>query len=214
MLEAPDPLLGDRPLDPRGTREPPCATSRLTLPPERRTALLTTVPAAFHAGVNDVLLTALALAVADWRRRRDGDEDTAVLRGPGGPRPGGVRRGRRPLPYGRLVHQHLPGAAGPGAGRLGRRPGPAAPPPATHSSGSRSSCAGCRTTASATGCCATSTRETATARGRAAPPQIGFNYLGRFDHRRAGRGARLVAAPEDVPGGSTTRTPMRCTRWS
>ena len=34
-------------------------------------ALLTAVPAAFHGGINDVLLTGLVLAVADWRRRRD-----------------------------------------------------------------------------------------------------------------------------------------------
>ena len=33
-------------------------------------ALLTRVPAAFHGGINDVLLTGLALAVADWCRRR------------------------------------------------------------------------------------------------------------------------------------------------
>ena len=33
-------------------------------------ALLTTVPAAFHGRVNDVLLTALVVAVVGWRRRR------------------------------------------------------------------------------------------------------------------------------------------------
>ena len=33
-------------------------------------ALLTRVPAAFHGGINDVLLTGLVLAVADWCRRR------------------------------------------------------------------------------------------------------------------------------------------------
>jgi non-ribosomal peptide synthase protein (TIGR01720 family) len=38
--------------------------------------LLTTVPAAFHGGINDVLLSALALAVAAWARRH---------RRPGGP---------------------------------------------------------------------------------------------------------------------------------
>jgi amino acid adenylation domain-containing protein/non-ribosomal peptide synthase protein (TIGR01720 family) len=39
------------------------------LPTENTTPLLTTVPAAFGATVNDVLLTALALAVSDLRRR-------------------------------------------------------------------------------------------------------------------------------------------------
>ena len=34
-------------------------------------ALLTRVPAVFHGGINDVLLSGLALAVADWCRRRE-----------------------------------------------------------------------------------------------------------------------------------------------
>ncbi len=40
----------------------------LTLPPGPTLPLLTSVPAAFHAGVNDVLLAALAAAISDWRR--------------------------------------------------------------------------------------------------------------------------------------------------
>ena len=43
---------------------------RLMLPADVTAALLTTVPAAFHGRVNDVLLTALVVAVAGWRRRR------------------------------------------------------------------------------------------------------------------------------------------------
>ncbi|MEU3902182.1 condensation domain-containing protein, partial [Streptomyces sp. NPDC045251] len=69
VLDGPDPLVGTRRLDPvkdvYGTRR----TLRLELGPEVTGPLLTTVPAAFHAEVNDVLLTGLALAVADWRRR-------------------------------------------------------------------------------------------------------------------------------------------------
>ena len=42
----------------------------LTLPSALTAALLTRLPAAFHGGINDVLLTGLALAVADWCRRR------------------------------------------------------------------------------------------------------------------------------------------------
>ena len=44
-------------------------------------ALLTRVAAAFHAGINEVLLTGLALAVADWCRRhgRSGGDRHAVL---------------------------------------------------------------------------------------------------------------------------------------
>nr|WP_275408043.1 non-ribosomal peptide synthetase [Streptomyces sp. SID14515] len=78
MLGAEDPLLGNRPLDPdRDT----AATSRalsVELPPHLTEPLLTTVPAVFHAGVNDILLTGFALAVADWRRRR-GQNTTGTL---------------------------------------------------------------------------------------------------------------------------------------
>ncbi|MYX21117.1 condensation domain-containing protein, partial [Streptomyces sp. SID8380] len=49
----------------------------LTLPPHLTGPLLGAVPAAFGASVNDVLLTAFALAVGDWRSR--------VLGGTGGP---------------------------------------------------------------------------------------------------------------------------------
>ncbi|HLG57387.1 MAG TPA: amino acid adenylation domain-containing protein [Vicinamibacterales bacterium] len=49
----------------------------VTLPAETTRALLTRVPAAFHGQVNDALLTALALAVGRWRQAR-GESDTAV----------------------------------------------------------------------------------------------------------------------------------------
>ncbi|MET7613372.1 amino acid adenylation domain-containing protein, partial [Streptomyces seoulensis] len=68
-----------RPLDPaRDT----AATTRylsLTLPTEITEPLLSRAPAAFGAGVNDVLLTAFALAVGDWRARVLGADR------PGGP---------------------------------------------------------------------------------------------------------------------------------
>jgi amino acid adenylation domain-containing protein/non-ribosomal peptide synthase protein (TIGR01720 family) len=62
----PDPPVGRRPLDPVGDRD---AVRRLTLelPEDVTEPLLTTLPAAFGAHVNDGLLTALALAVASWR---------------------------------------------------------------------------------------------------------------------------------------------------
>ncbi|MFE7929518.1 amino acid adenylation domain-containing protein [Streptomyces sp. NPDC057456] len=64
---AEDPSLTARPLDPArdvyATRE----DITLTLPAEETAALLTAVPEAFHAGIDDILLTALALAVAHWR---------------------------------------------------------------------------------------------------------------------------------------------------
>ncbi|MFB9840442.1 condensation domain-containing protein, partial [Actinoallomurus acaciae] len=78
MLAGPDPALTHRPLDPVGDL---ASVRRHTvrLSAERTGPLLTAVPAAFHAEVNDVLLTALALAVADWRRRRGLGDRTDVL---------------------------------------------------------------------------------------------------------------------------------------
>ncbi|GHH42461.1 amino acid adenylation domain-containing protein/non-ribosomal peptide synthase protein (TIGR01720 family) [Streptomyces umbrinus] len=49
------------------------------LPPQITEHLLTTVPAAVRGGAEDVLLTGLALAVAEWRRDLGRGEGTAVL---------------------------------------------------------------------------------------------------------------------------------------
>ena len=46
-----------------------CASVTVTLSPEITASLLTTVPAVFRAGTQDALLTALVLAVGDWRWR-------------------------------------------------------------------------------------------------------------------------------------------------
>ncbi|WP_329184015.1 non-ribosomal peptide synthetase [Streptomyces sp. NBC_01428] len=76
VSEPDDPPVSDRPLD--STRDI-YATRQdltLTLPAEQTGALLTAVPEAFHAGVDDILLTALALAVAHWR---DPAASTSVL---------------------------------------------------------------------------------------------------------------------------------------
>ncbi|MDX3078421.1 non-ribosomal peptide synthetase [Streptomyces sp. MI02-7b] len=51
----------------------------LTLPTAAIAPLLTTVPAAFRADVNDVLLTALSVAVSDWSRRRGRPQGSGVL---------------------------------------------------------------------------------------------------------------------------------------
>ncbi|MFE7646434.1 amino acid adenylation domain-containing protein [Streptomyces phaeoluteigriseus] len=77
-LAAPDPLLGGRPLDPARDTHATARTLRRTLDTEATRAVLTDVPAAFHAEINDVLVTAYALAVADWRRRTR-DDAAAVL---------------------------------------------------------------------------------------------------------------------------------------
>lgn len=64
-------------LDP--TRHTMGSASRLTLtlPAAVTTAVLTSVPAAFHANVNDVLLAALAIGASRWRSDR-GDRGTAA----------------------------------------------------------------------------------------------------------------------------------------
>ncbi|MFJ5228432.1 amino acid adenylation domain-containing protein [Kitasatospora sp. NPDC088391] len=74
-----DPPLGRRPLDP--ARDTAAGTRTLTTRPAGGAvgALLSTAPAAFHAGVDDVLLTALALAVRAWRERRPGGAGEGVL---------------------------------------------------------------------------------------------------------------------------------------
>jgi amino acid adenylation domain-containing protein/non-ribosomal peptide synthase protein (TIGR01720 family) len=67
ILDTPDPLLGARALDPAADTAAGVRSLTVELPPAWTGPLLTSVPAAFHAGVNDVLLTALALAVAARR---------------------------------------------------------------------------------------------------------------------------------------------------
>ena len=70
ILSGPDPPITHQPLD---VERDTYATARhltLMLPADVSAALLTTVPEAFHGRINDVLLTALVVAVAGWRRRR------------------------------------------------------------------------------------------------------------------------------------------------
>jgi amino acid adenylation domain-containing protein/non-ribosomal peptide synthase protein (TIGR01720 family) len=70
VLGAPDPLLSTRPLNPARDTVESARRLTLTLPPALTAPLLTQAPTLFHGRINDVLLTAFALAVADWRRRR------------------------------------------------------------------------------------------------------------------------------------------------
>ncbi|WP_327228399.1 amino acid adenylation domain-containing protein [Streptomyces platensis] len=78
VLSGSDPLLGGRVLDP--ARDVLGGTRHVTvrLPVEVTSAVLTAVPAAFRGGVNDVLLTALVLAVQRWRVRRGEGAGSAV----------------------------------------------------------------------------------------------------------------------------------------
>ncbi|MEV4432052.1 amino acid adenylation domain-containing protein [Streptomyces sp. NPDC049585] len=70
VLDTPDPQLGTVAPDPGRDVAATTVSVTLRLPAEVTEPLLTSVPAAFHAGVNDVLLTGLALAVREYRTRR------------------------------------------------------------------------------------------------------------------------------------------------
>ncbi|MFJ4918709.1 amino acid adenylation domain-containing protein [Streptomyces sp. NPDC088725] len=54
-------------------------TRTVTTGPQDTAALLGEIPAKFHAGVNDVLLTALAVGLARWRRDRGQDQTFAHI---------------------------------------------------------------------------------------------------------------------------------------
>jgi nonribosomal peptide synthetase CepB len=70
MLQEATPLVADR--TPDEAPNVPGGVGRLTLklPSGPTEALLTRVPAAFHAGVQDVLLAGFAVALGEWRHRR------------------------------------------------------------------------------------------------------------------------------------------------
>ncbi|GAA0947376.1 amino acid adenylation domain-containing protein [Actinocorallia libanotica] len=78
LVEGANPKLGSRALDPAVDTAATARHLSTSLPPEVTEPLLTAVPAAFHAQINDVLLTGLSLAVSHWRRRRGG-RGTGVL---------------------------------------------------------------------------------------------------------------------------------------
>jgi len=79
VLAGGEPLPVRRPLDPvldvAGTEE----GITLELSPEHTGPLVGRVPAAYGAGIDDVLLAGLALAVGDWRRRHGGAGSNSVL---------------------------------------------------------------------------------------------------------------------------------------
>lgn len=79
VLATPDPQLGNRALDPVIDTAETVRSHSVSLPVEVSSALLSAVPAAFYAGVNDVLLTGLALALAQWRADRGHRDCTAAI---------------------------------------------------------------------------------------------------------------------------------------
>ncbi|MFI1831600.1 amino acid adenylation domain-containing protein, partial [Streptomyces sp. NPDC020412] len=79
LLAGSDTPLGARALDPSRDTVATVATASWTLPPELTRALLADVPARYRCGVNDVLLSALALAHAQWQRDRGAATDGSLL---------------------------------------------------------------------------------------------------------------------------------------
>src|SRR5262249_56784862 len=79
MLSEPSLLLVDGSLDPARDVMGTAGGLTLTLPVTVTQALLKRVAGAFHAGINDVLLTALGLSIVQWCRRRERGAGAAVL---------------------------------------------------------------------------------------------------------------------------------------
>jgi non-ribosomal peptide synthase protein (TIGR01720 family) len=78
IVDRPEPALTE-PLDPIRHTLATAESVDVLASPERTAPLLTTIPAAFGVRVNDILLTALGIAVADWRARHFGPRATEVL---------------------------------------------------------------------------------------------------------------------------------------
>ncbi|MEV0373868.1 amino acid adenylation domain-containing protein [Streptomyces sp. NPDC050636] len=80
VLDGGDPLLTNRPLDAARDTVGTLRHVTRTLPARQTAPLLADAPATHGTGVNEVLLSALALAVAAWRTRRGATgEDRSVL---------------------------------------------------------------------------------------------------------------------------------------
>ncbi|WP_097213760.1 MULTISPECIES: non-ribosomal peptide synthase/polyketide synthase [unclassified Rhodococcus (in: high G+C Gram-positive bacteria)] len=79
ILEGPDPQLGRRALDPALDRVGDAERVHVELATATTQSLLTTLPGAFGCGVNDGLLSALAVALTAWRRDRGIDGSSVLL---------------------------------------------------------------------------------------------------------------------------------------
>ncbi|MEU4198970.1 amino acid adenylation domain-containing protein [Streptomyces sp. NPDC026294] len=79
LLDGPDPLVGERALDPE--RDTAATVRRLTwtVPATAAAVLAARTPAAFHCGVHDVLLATLAAAVTRRQQERGQDTGAGVL---------------------------------------------------------------------------------------------------------------------------------------
>ncbi|MGA9870983.1 MAG: amino acid adenylation domain-containing protein, partial [Rhodococcus sp. (in: high G+C Gram-positive bacteria)] len=79
VLDVPDPPLGTRPFDPSRDRRSTMKSLSVSLPADITDGILTRVPRVIRGGVNDALLTALAMAVTKWRQQRDVEATTTLI---------------------------------------------------------------------------------------------------------------------------------------
>jgi amino acid adenylation domain-containing protein/non-ribosomal peptide synthase protein (TIGR01720 family) len=79
VLEGSDPTLSNRRLDPKVDKTSTSKSYSLTLSTEATQPLLGKIPALFNGSINDLLLTAFTLAIADWRRQQGIGSQTDVL---------------------------------------------------------------------------------------------------------------------------------------
>ncbi|WP_408637760.1 amino acid adenylation domain-containing protein [Nocardia bovistercoris] len=80
VVATPDPLLGNRVLDPTFDTQATVRRVEVTIPVEVAEAVLNKVPALYRGGVNDGLLAALAMAVRHWRGRRGVDAPRTLVK--------------------------------------------------------------------------------------------------------------------------------------
>jgi amino acid adenylation domain-containing protein/non-ribosomal peptide synthase protein (TIGR01720 family) len=79
VLRTPDPRIAERDLDPAVDLAGRARHLEVELPADATRRLLVSIPAAFRAGPEDVLLTGFSLALGGWRELRGGPSGNEVL---------------------------------------------------------------------------------------------------------------------------------------
>ncbi|WP_371524578.1 amino acid adenylation domain-containing protein [Streptomyces sp. NBC_01283] len=79
-VDGPDPAVGARRRNPADGADPAPVGARILLPASVTDTLLAALPAAFRCGVEDALLTALALALANRRAASGADASSVLIR--------------------------------------------------------------------------------------------------------------------------------------